>query len=669
MPQPFTPDINLNDVIDAIRQTDPGTFQNFQPGNQPAEAMAMTMSYPPARSHQGKAAADTSAKSKKQAYVKITEQPASKGLRFRYECEGRSAGSIPGVSSTNDRKTHPTIQVVGYKGRAVVVVSAVTAEQPYRPHPHNLVGKEGCSKGVCTIEMDSETMTCGFPTLGIQCVKKKEIEESLILRQQIRVDPFQTGFVHKDNPQSIDLNCVRLCFQVFLEGADRGAFTFALKPVVSDPIYDKKAKNDLTICKMTECSAPVTGGKEILLFCEKVSKDDIEVRFFQEKGGLILWEGFGDFQPSDVHKQYGISFKTPRYRDLEIEENVQVQVQLRRPSDKAVSDPRNFDFTPIELTSLAAKRRKTNYSVFNTILSCDQLNRNVDDQLRRKRASSSSLMSPDSTLMVQSSPSDPSKGQITQPIQLVHASTFPPPPSPVKTPAVSSTVTCATPDLPPPPTPLLQTLEEVKPPPKAATMNLHPLNDLKDEAMDEAYDEVIPCVYDDVDIKYDGMEFTPLPPVRKKPTVGVNTVPPCTTASLEEPTKPLPETPSKKPSLISKLKPKGKQPKVSKDEAPGENGNRPSASIFQRLFLRSKSVTSAEVSVKDPPLPPPHRDDNGNEDVIDDTQIKELQDFFDDQGNMENIDSMVNDFANEYLKDEEGNNQVDENNANLLQSP
>ena len=85
------------------------------------------------------------------------------------------------------------------------------------------------------------------------------------------------GFVHKDNPQSIDLNCVRLCFQVFLEGAERGAFTFALKPVVSDPIYDKKAKNDLTICKMTECSAPVTGGKEILLFCEKVSKDDIEV--------------------------------------------------------------------------------------------------------------------------------------------------------------------------------------------------------------------------------------------------------------------------------------------------------------------------------------------------------------------------------------------------------
>ena len=83
-------------------------------------------------------------------------------------------------------------QVVGYKGRAVVVVSLVTSEPPYKPHPHNLVGKEGCSKGVCTIELDSDTMSCSFPSLGIQCVKKKEIEESLKLRQQIRVDPFQS---------------------------------------------------------------------------------------------------------------------------------------------------------------------------------------------------------------------------------------------------------------------------------------------------------------------------------------------------------------------------------------------------------------------------------------------------------------------------------------------
>jgi len=312
-------------------------------------------------------------KTKKSAFVRILEQPASKGLRFRYECEGRSAGSIPGVNSSQDNKTFPTIQVVGYTGKAVVVVSCVTSDQPHRPHPHNLVGKEGCKKGVCTIHMNDD-MTAAFPNLGIQCVKKKDIDESLSLRQQIRVDPFQTGFTHKTSPQNIDLNCVRLAFQVFLEGNEKGAFTFALKPVVSDPIYDRKAKCDLTICRLTETSGPVAGGKEILLFCDKISKDDIQVRFFEEKNDQVLWEGFGDFQPSDVHKQYGICFRTPRYKNIEIEQPVQVQIQLRRPSDGAVSESRTFEFIPLDAGRAywSAKRLKTNYNVFNQILSRDQ---------------------------------------------------------------------------------------------------------------------------------------------------------------------------------------------------------------------------------------------------------------------------------------------------------
>lgn len=66
------------------------------------------------------------------ARVVIIEQPAQKGLRFRYECEGRSAGSIPGAKSTPENRTYPTIQIVGYRGRAIVVVSCVTKDPPYR---------------------------------------------------------------------------------------------------------------------------------------------------------------------------------------------------------------------------------------------------------------------------------------------------------------------------------------------------------------------------------------------------------------------------------------------------------------------------------------------------------------------------------------------------------
>ena len=63
----------------------------------------------------------------------------------------------------------------------------------------------------------------------------------------------------------------------------------------------------------------MAGGKEILLFCDKITKDDIQVRFFEEQNGHLIWEGFGDFQPSDVHKQYGICFRTPRYKNIEVE--------------------------------------------------------------------------------------------------------------------------------------------------------------------------------------------------------------------------------------------------------------------------------------------------------------------------------------------------------------
>ena len=128
-------------------------------------------------------------------YVRIVEQPARCALRFRYECEGRSAGSIPGSSATPENKTYPTIHIQGYKGPAVVVVSCVTKDLPYRPHPHNLVGKDGCKKGVCTMRISNPEMICSFTSLGIQCVKRKDIEESLKLRETIQVDPFRSKLI------------------------------------------------------------------------------------------------------------------------------------------------------------------------------------------------------------------------------------------------------------------------------------------------------------------------------------------------------------------------------------------------------------------------------------------------------------------------------------------
>lgn len=59
-------------------------------------------------------------------HLVITEQPKQRGMRFRYECEGRSAGSILGESSTEASKTLPAVEV-GAGSRGVLTAVAVTA--------------------------------------------------------------------------------------------------------------------------------------------------------------------------------------------------------------------------------------------------------------------------------------------------------------------------------------------------------------------------------------------------------------------------------------------------------------------------------------------------------------------------------------------------------------
>lgn len=44
--------------------------------------------------------------------IQIFEQPKQRGMRFRYKCEGRSAGSIPGENSSDNNRTYPSVQVL-----------------------------------------------------------------------------------------------------------------------------------------------------------------------------------------------------------------------------------------------------------------------------------------------------------------------------------------------------------------------------------------------------------------------------------------------------------------------------------------------------------------------------------------------------------------------------
>ena len=123
----------------------------------------------------------------------------------------------------------------------MVVVSCVETNHPYRCHPHNLVGKH-CTSGVCRLDVQSD-MTATFQNLGVQCVKRKDVKDSLMQREKIRVDPFRQKFDHATKGQ-IDLNAIRLCFQVFLTDRQPAGI---LAPIVSEPIFDRKAHGDLAI--------------------------------------------------------------------------------------------------------------------------------------------------------------------------------------------------------------------------------------------------------------------------------------------------------------------------------------------------------------------------------------------------------------------------------------
>lgn len=117
----------FNNVINDLPATSQQSHQ--QSPNTQQNGQQQQQSRPP---NTPSSSTQSSSNVRRGAFVRINEQPASKALRFRYECEGRSAGSIPGVFSSPENKTFPSIEVVGYKGRAVVVVSCVTKELPYR---------------------------------------------------------------------------------------------------------------------------------------------------------------------------------------------------------------------------------------------------------------------------------------------------------------------------------------------------------------------------------------------------------------------------------------------------------------------------------------------------------------------------------------------------------
>ncbi|XP_078065068.1 putative transcription factor p65 homolog, partial [Mustelus asterias] len=259
------------------------------------------------------------------------------------------------------------LQIVNYVGQARIRICLVTKKEPYKPHPHDLVGKD-CKDGYYEADLPARSIH-SFQNLGIQCVKKREVALAIQSRINKNVNPFNISPEELLNETEEDLNVVRLCFQVFLPN-EVGICNVPLLPVVSNPIYDNRAPNtaELKICRVNKNSGSCKGGEEIFLLCDKVQKEDIEVRFFTTD-----WEGKGSFSQADVHRQVAIVFKTPPYKDLSLSQPVTVHMQLRRPSDKEVSDAMEFQYLPDDRDPYGTqeKRRKTRIEFMNMLHKCN----------------------------------------------------------------------------------------------------------------------------------------------------------------------------------------------------------------------------------------------------------------------------------------------------------
>ncbi|XP_073405461.1 transcription factor RelB isoform X2 [Dendrobates tinctorius] len=286
----------------------------------------------------------------------IVEQPKQRGMRFRYKCEGRSAGSILGESSTENTKTLPAIALLNCEEihSVEVKVCLVWKDPPYRIHPHGLVGKD-CQDGICeiTLHPDEGQTQHSFSNLGIQCVRKKEIETSVNKKLNLGIDPYSAGMWR--HHEEVDLNVVRLCFQAWY--TTPSGQRMCIGPVLSESVYDKKSTNtsELKICRMNKDHGRCDGGEELYILCDKVQKEDIKVMFLEGE-----WQACADFSQADVHRQIAIVLKTPPYHDLHIKDPTPVQVCLQRIGDGIRSEGVIFTYMPraINAYGLGKKRQR-----------------------------------------------------------------------------------------------------------------------------------------------------------------------------------------------------------------------------------------------------------------------------------------------------------------------
>ncbi|XP_065361070.1 nuclear factor NF-kappa-B p110 subunit [Calliphora vicina] len=339
----FSPHLNFGNPIN---------YQQFQQPTAPS-----TMSY-------------TDVKYEYEASLRITEQPVEK-FRFRYKSEMHGThGSLNGTNSQRNTKTFPEVELVGYKGPAIIRCSLFQTNLE-SPHSHQLVVRKD-DHDICDPHELKVSLEVGyfaeFKNMGIIHTAKKFIVEELLKKKRKRLGrevltTKEDQELHKQTEKEakdMNLNQVRLCFEAFRVEENK-SYTPIAAPVYSNPINNRKSAQtgELRITRLSIATGNVAGGDDLILLVEKVSKKNIKVRFYEMVEDEQVWEAFATFRESDVHHQYAIVCRTPSYKDKDIDKAVEVFIELVRPSDDERSyPPVSFRYKP-NYAVISRKRRRT----------------------------------------------------------------------------------------------------------------------------------------------------------------------------------------------------------------------------------------------------------------------------------------------------------------------
>lgn len=295
-------------------------------------------------------------------YLAITEQPVDK-FRFRYKSEMHGThGSLTGVNTSKSKRFFPSVHLNNFSGDALIRCSLYQTDAINKIlHSHSLVVRrenEDCKDPHDVMVSTALGYSAVFQGMGIIHTAKKfivdELYEKLRDRQAFlqnrpstELEEAKLRIQAENESKSMNLNQVCLCFEAYQLINDR--YESICEPVLSNPINNMKSAltGELKITRLSIAVSDAAGNNDLFLFVEKVGKKNIKVRFYEvDEFEEVTWEDWGRFSEADVHHQYAIALRTPPYGNKDIENNVNVFIQLVRPSDGCESAPVPFRYKP-----------------------------------------------------------------------------------------------------------------------------------------------------------------------------------------------------------------------------------------------------------------------------------------------------------------------------------